>query len=439
MTTEVVVMNKYAVALAADSAVTISQSGNNAKVYNSVNKLFALSKHGSVAVMVYGAAELIGVPWETIIKSYRQDIATRTFDTVHEYANSFISYIEQKAFYISDEIQSLYFKRHVSYVLLEIFFPLEKRLREAVIDEHIVQHLIRDLGESLANFDQKLKAQPRLENMDDHYVGLLTQEVSSNFTAWLKELFNGEPLQDYVDVLCSYYSQHMSSMVAEAFVRKCAYTNNKSGIVIAGFGDNEIFPSVISYEIEGMYWRRLKYWSHQEAQITIQNQATIVPFAQSDVIGTFIHGIHPEYAQAIDATLANITSGYPGQVYSKLRAEGIDDDICRKIATDLFFTGEERRKRLVERFAAERNLRHARPVIEAVGFLPKEELAQLAESLINLTSVKRRMSPDTESVGGPADVAVITKGDGFIWIKRKHYFDANLNHQFFANYYGDGR
>ncbi|HEY9669692.1 MAG TPA: hypothetical protein V6C91_22960 [Coleofasciculaceae cyanobacterium] len=33
------------------------------------------------------------------------------------------------------------------------------------------------------------------------------------------------------------------------------------------------------------------------------------------------------------------------------------------------------------------------------------------------------------------DVAVISKGDGFIWIKRKHYFKPELNHQFFNNYF----
>ena len=79
------------------------------------------------------------------------------------------------------------------------------------------------------------------------------------------------------------------------------------------------------------------------------------------------------------------------------------------------------------------------PIFQAVAFLPRDELAKLAESLINLTSVKRRMSTDSETVGGPADVAVITKGDGFVWINRKHYFDPKLNHQFFANYNGGSR
>ena len=47
------------------------------------------------------------------------------------------------------------------------------------------------------------------------------------------------------------------------------------------------------------------------------------------------------------------------------------------------------------------------------------------------------MSLDSETVGGPVDVAVISKGDGFIWIDRKHYFRKDLNHHFFRNYYVD--
>lgn len=63
--------------------------------------------------------------------------------------------------------------------------------------------------------------------------------------------------------------------------------------------------------------------------------------------------------------------------------------------------------------------------------MPYEELSNLCESLIKITSLKRKVQSDLETVGGDVDVAIITKGDGFIWTKRKHYFDANLNHQFF--------
>lgn len=70
-------------------------------------------------------------------------------------------------------------------------------------------------------------------------------------------------------------------------------------------------------------------------------------------------------------------------------------------------------------------------IMDAVEHLPKEELASMAESLVSLTSLKRRVSLEQETVGGPIDVAVISKGDGFIWIKRKHYFDPTLNAGYF--------
>ena len=63
--------------------------------------------------------------------------------------------------------------------------------------------------------------------------------------------------------------------------------------------------------------------------------------------------------------------------------------------------------------------------------LPKDELANLSESLINITSLKVKVHDNLETVGGDVDVAIITKGDGFVWTKRKHYFKDSLNPQFF--------
>ncbi len=66
MTAEITVMNKSAVALAADSAVTLGPPGNG-KIYDTVNKVFSLSKFHPVGIMIYGNAEFMRIPWETII------------------------------------------------------------------------------------------------------------------------------------------------------------------------------------------------------------------------------------------------------------------------------------------------------------------------------------------------------------------------------------
>src|SRR5438067_13845178 len=73
LTAEIAILNKGAVALAADSAVTI-QIGGGQKIYNTVNKLFTLSKYQPVGAMIYGNSEFMGVPWESIIKEYRREL-----------------------------------------------------------------------------------------------------------------------------------------------------------------------------------------------------------------------------------------------------------------------------------------------------------------------------------------------------------------------------
>ncbi|MBI4765953.1 MAG: hypothetical protein HY787_15355 [Deltaproteobacteria bacterium] len=86
MTAEIAIMNKTAVALAADSAVTIGQD----KIFNSVNKLFTLSKYHPIGVMIYGSATFMGVPWESIIKRYRSDLKQKKYSTLKEYADDFM-------------------------------------------------------------------------------------------------------------------------------------------------------------------------------------------------------------------------------------------------------------------------------------------------------------------------------------------------------------
>jgi hypothetical protein len=73
-----------------------------------------------------------------------------------------------------------------------------------------------------------------------------------------------------------------------------------------------------------------------------------------------------------------------------------------------------------ENLSREMQESHTDPLTRAVAGLPRHELAGLAEALVSITAFMARMSADEkEAVGGPIDVALISKGDGFVWIKRK--------------------
>jgi len=62
MTAEIAAMNREAVAMAADSAVTlVTEQGQ--KIFVTANKIFALSKFEPVGIMVYANASWTPKPW----------------------------------------------------------------------------------------------------------------------------------------------------------------------------------------------------------------------------------------------------------------------------------------------------------------------------------------------------------------------------------------
>ena len=147
-----------------------------------------------------------------------------------------------------------------------------------------------------------------------------------------------------------------------------------------------------------------------------------------------MEGVNPRYNKVIIDLLKETINDYPKAVLDKT---SISDR--RKRKKSLVKSLKENSKLIDQATSKLANYRKAKfssPILDIVNFLSKNELAEMAESLVNLTVFKKRMSSaEDETVGGPIDVAVISKGDGLIWIKRKHYFDPKLNQQFFSNYY----
>ena len=94
MTAEVAVLNKLAVALAADSATTINIIGQNRPKIYTAQKLFPLVRNQPVGVMIYSNAEFVGIPWETIIKMYYQSTEGRApLGTVEEYLYDLLGFL----------------------------------------------------------------------------------------------------------------------------------------------------------------------------------------------------------------------------------------------------------------------------------------------------------------------------------------------------------
>ena len=429
MTAEVAVMNKQAIALAADSAVTFRDEIGQ-KIFTSASKIFAFSKYHPVGVMVYGSASIMGVPWETVIKIYRSQLKQEAFDNVSGYAENFISFLTNEKLLSSEFEEERYVKTTVYSYFDHIVNEIDRRLKQ----------IIKTEGEQKEERVKEIFSEVIRSHFDRWNNADLLPQVPADWAADLKRK-HGKSIQEakkhFFKNVSNVASRHLTEIAIALFVKYpigmiSPYT---SGVVIAGFGTKDMFPVLVSFSIEGEVCGFMKYKKNEEksAEIDFDSDATIIPFAQDEMVATFMTGVDPNYQIALERNLHELFTSYP-----EILVESIDkfspqekDEWKSKLQTisdEMFSEFSDLLRDLRSEF-------YVNSIMRVVRMLPKDELAAMAESLINLTSFKRRVSMEEETVAGPIDVAVISKGDGFIWIKRKHYFDRDLNQQFFANYY----
>ena len=61
--------------------------------------------------------------------------------------------------------------------------------------------------------------------------------------------------------------------------------------------------------------------------------------------------------------------------------------------------------------------------------MPIQDVIDLARFLVHAAAMFSRFQPGPNMVGGPIEIAAITKHESFKWISRKHYYDQSLNRE----------
>lgn len=427
MTAVVGILNKQAVALAADSAVTIS-GGSERRIFNRANKLFALSKFHPVGIMIYNSASFMETPWETIIKIYRKNLGKKSFDTLEEYQNDFIEFLRQKSFFSSagDQLKYIFqiFYRAIDSINKDIIkgFHFEQPLTNE--NKGTILTSIEERVDNLINrLEQQNKVCPELQSLtfeefNAFTAGTFEEVINSLFVE--QGFFIGEQLRDKLRKLL-----HLFTISKET-------SSSYTGVIFSGFGENDIYPKLIPVNISLAIQNRLKYFIDEEMKCSVLNNESgfICPFAQTDVIDTILTGIDPTLDNIYLQNFSSFLSKYNQEILNILGPAA--PELSAQIAGLNIHDLVKEYNRINQQT---QQVKYIQPLMNAVSHLSKEDLAEMAESLIYLTYLKRRITFAEESVGGPVDVALISKGEGLIWIKRKHYFKPELNQHFFQNYF----
>jgi len=203
-------------------------------------------------------------------------------------------------------------------------------------------------------------------------------------------------------------------------------------VVISGFNQDDLFPSSISFKIitidNSFVIEHIK-----ENSVNNETSVVLTLFAQVDTITNFLNGIQDSTSFQIITYFTNIIEEYSDKLIQVINSSNIIDS---EKSFKLNEINDEKNKICYDFsiFIDKLKKENHNPIIKSMESLPKEELANLSESLINIISMKLKVQDNLETVGGDVDVAIITKGDGFIWTKHKHYFDKTLNPQFFRRH-----
>lgn len=420
MTAEISIMNKRAIALAADSAVTL---GKGDKVFNTADKLFALSKYCPVGVMIYNNAEFMGVPWETIVKEYREQLKTKEFDTLYEYGDNFLEFLHNEKLNLIN-YEERYFINATQWLIKYINGQIQNKYNYAVrrlarkLEEDEFRRIISD---TITSINSTIVSIADVEKLPENLEAYILEKYKSIADKIIDEIIG-------LSIIPEESLTILYSTIFKSFTKQMR-TDEYTGIVIAGFGDADIFPKLVAYEVYGIMNNHLKYKKIREVEINTKQDYYIYPFAQTDTVDTFLHGISPNF-------LGVVNDYFERHILYTI--DEFDDTIISKDnKTHIIQELRTKWKAVSEGITDYSNDKYFYPILIAIKSLPKDELASMAESLVNLTSFKRQVAMDENShtVGGPIDVAVISKGDGFVWIKRKHYFSPELNNHFFKNYY----
>jgi hypothetical protein len=427
VTAEIAILNKTAVALAADSAVTMQIEGGQ-KIYNTVNKLFTLSKYRPVGIMVYGNSEFMGVPWESSIKEHRRELGKAKHGALREYVDGFMAWIATAKLLFPDALQAQILTGTITGFFDQIKREIDQKVAASIAAKEAVgpERVQEIVTEVISLHRDRWVAIPRLATVKADYEAKFLERHADEIEKARASVFQELPLT--ADAVAA-----LSETLPAIFCRD-SFGSGTSGIVFAGFGEDEIFPSLIECSLETLVDGILKWKEVQTAWVDhFTNNATIVPFAQREMVDTFLSGVDPAYKNVVFGSLQQVLSTSADQVFNMIPEAALPNKKA------LVKTINDKIPEFVTEFNSRLNeysrRRRISPIMNAVAALPKDELAAMAESLVNLTSFRRKISTEAETVGGQIDVAVISKGDGFIWIKRKHYFEIGKNPQFVANYY----
>lgn len=408
MTSEIAVLNQKAVALAADSAVTLVDGGLVA-VRNDQRKLFNLVDGRPIGLMFFGVADVMGHPWEQLIEHYRTKVNPQSFARVADYATSFLSSLDNLEEFFPRARQGDEYKRLLASVFRYLFQfaqflrdsadgELAKAGNSVLLDAAIERvwrnYQTREDGSARPDLDCFPKDFGR--RIATEYAQVIEETIAFGFTPFNLGKQSHQRLRD-IAIYC---------------VVKDLFLEDVTGLVFAGFGSEERYPSVVTCYMSAIIGGIAKRGQPIVDAIDGDIRSRIRVFADSEVTNAFIRGIDFNLERRLFGGFRVMLHGLVDQVIEAmpLQDASLRENVRGRFQRDFVPKYFEAFHRMIADYQQQAFIN---PILRVLEIAAKNELAETARDLVGLNMFKKRITAQKQTVGGAIDVAVISREGGF--------------------------
>lgn len=401
MTSQLILLNGFGAALASDSAMTFG----NKRTYETAEKVIPLPRPHRIAVLHSGSVTLHGMPYSVLVNEWANTLGATSLRTVALYRQNFLSWLNDNHDWVTPDRA----KEDFMYQLGDMYRIIWKKIQD-------------DVNSDLTEIEQQAKCLEILMGYTNMYSGFaslthsegdwtnqayskIEKEVVDSRNYWFDDIPMNEEINAQINTFTRLYLER-------------GHFLKRAQLAFAGFGEKQLLPSYSNVEIGGIMNESLLYefYGEKSAEPGESGYFAICPIGQTDSIDIFLKGLDYRLVGiARDAVVNAVSAPMGGEkgLSEKEKSEALpeveaDPEFAQRIQTAIDASFEE---------WSEKNF--VRPLRSTIASLPLASLAAAARSLIEVQSLSQTITGEMGTVGGPIDVATISREHGFQWVSHK--------------------
>ena len=411
MTTQLTLLNRAGAAIGSDTLTTLTSGNGESKTIPNSHKIFDLGDKHSLIVLNSDSGTINGIPTIALVSQWSRTL-TEPLDQLEEYKYSFLSWLADQeddddfrmtqsisafvADLIADNVNAI--AGHFNG--LRPWYDETQNLINS--DPAFARKFKAAVGKQVGEFMKWVEEfiTPVEEELTDTRITMEKVGLDRILEAWL-------PLNT-----CSVITRNKLKTALILLYRYHGYyKHNECELGFVGYGEKDIYPSVVSIVIEMFGFGTVRWKNTYRNDPNRQNNTVLKTWAQANEIDNFIYGFHSDFLQSLKMGVRNAV--VQNHRESLETPDAIEPDtlaLWDSLGDDVYLKLEDH----IERFKNE----HHQNFLTTLNFMDVEELATATDTLINIQILSTLNQMDIPTTGGLIELATIDRKNGVRWIRK---------------------